>query len=161
MVVGYIAYYFYKSPKFDSGESAPNFSSTLINGSKFNLSDLQGDYVLLDFWGSWCGPCRRESPNLVKLHNQFSNVKGSDGASFHILSVAVETDEKRWKKAIEQDRLSWPLHIYETGRFKSPIVSQYGVNEIPTKYLLGKDGNVLFTNPSFEEIEMFLADKLK
>ena len=67
----FVGYKIYQLPKFDDGELAPGFQAKLLDGSSFQLSDLNGSYVLLDFWGSWCGPCRRENPSLVKLHHQF------------------------------------------------------------------------------------------
>ena len=72
----------------------------------------------------------------------------------------MEANANGWKNAIQRDRLSWPFHIYEEGRFKSPIVKLYGVKEIPTKYLIDSNGNVVMTNPGFEEIDAYLADNL-
>ena len=161
LLIGYAAYYIYKLPKYNKGELAPDFTSTLINGETFTLSSLRGDYVLLDFWGSWCGPCRMESPSLVALNNKYSTAKSEKGSTFHMVSVAVERDPKRWKAAIQKDKLEWPYHIYEKGRFKSAIVKDYGVKEIPTKYLIGPDRNVLMTNPTFDELNSYLSDKLK
>ena len=160
-VIGYVGYYLYKLPKYNEGEVAPDFKTNLIDGSEFQLSSLKGNIVLLDFWGSWCGPCRQESPNLVGLHKKFGALKTDSGGGFKIVSVAIETNDRRWKKAIDQDNLNWPHHIYEEGRFKSPIAQQYGVKEIPTKYLIDTKGKVVFTNPGFEQIDNYLSDRLK
>ncbi len=148
-------------PKFKSGEAAIDFSGTLINGEKFKLSDLKGKFVLLDFWGSWCGPCRAENPLLVQLNQQFQSKNFVDASGFEIVSIGVETNENSWKRAIEKDGLNWKYHIMQTQSFSSPIPKIYGVREIPTKYLLDTSGNVIMTNPSVQEVAKFLEKKLK
>lgn len=161
LAAGLVAYQIYKLPKFDDGEEVPTFTSTLLTGETFQLEDLRGRYVLLDFWGSWCGPCRQESPALRSTSDQFRGVQFTDADGFDIVSVAIETSDSRWKKAIEQDGLNWKYHIVQLDRFDGPIASAYGVKEIPTKYLLGTAGQVLMVNPTFEEIYQFLDKKRK
>lgn len=160
LAIGYGGWKLYKMPKFGEGEDVPSFSATMIDGSTFDMKSMKGQYVLLDFWGSWCGPCRVESPDLVKLYRKYKSKKFSDAKGFDIVSVAIETNEKRWKQAIQADNLNWKHHIVQLDRFKGPIAKQYGVNEIPTKYLLDKDGSVIMANPTFEEIHAFLDSKL-
>ena len=159
-LIGFIGYQVYKMPKFSDGEQAPGFQAELLNGTSFSLSDLSGSYVLLDFWGSWCGPCRVESPNLVALHKSFNGKSFKDAKGFEIVNVAIETNEARWKQAIEKDKLNWPHHIVQLDRFSSPIAKQYGVREIPTKYLLDTKGEILMVNPSFLELESFLNERV-
>lgn len=158
-LLGFVGYKIYQMPKFSDGEVVPGFQAQLIDGSSFSLSDLREYYVLLDFWGSWCGPCRVESPDLVKLHKTFNGQSFSDAKGFEIVSVAIETNETRWKKAIVKDKLDWPHHIVQLDRFKGPIAKEYGVREIPTKYLLDTKGEVLMVNPSFEELHTFLKER--
>lgn len=153
----FMVYKIYKMPRFAKGQTVTNFEAVLRDGSAFELSDLKGQYVLLDFWGSWCGPCRRESPQLVKLNETFAHKAYHHADGFTIVSVAIETNKKSWQKAIQIDKLDWKHHIVETDRFKSPIAQLYHVKEIPTKYLLDTNGNVIFVNPSFEQIRSFLA----
>lgn len=158
MVLGYLAYtYIYKAPKYTDGEAVADFQTELIDGTPFKLSEMQGKYVLLDFWGSWCGPCRMESPALVKLYKDFGNATFKNASGFNIVSVAIETSEESWKKAILADQLAWKYHIVQKDRFKSEIAQLYKVREIPTKYLLDTNGNVLMVNPSFKELSEFLA----
>jgi thiol-disulfide isomerase/thioredoxin len=161
ILIGYAGYFIYKMPKYNKGEEAPDFESTLIDGSTFHFSDLRGDIVLLDFWGSWCGPCRKENPYLVTLYQKYGQKNQDLKTGFHIVSVAVESNATGWKNAIQRDRLVWPFHIYEEGRFKSPIVKMYGIKEIPTKYLIDSDGDVVMINPNFKEMDTYLADNLK
>lgn len=158
-IIGFIGYKVYQMPKFSDGEVAPGFQATLINGDSFTLSDLNGSYVLLDFWGSWCGPCRKESPDLVKLHGKWNGKSFSDASGFEIVSVAIETKEARWKKAIASDNLNWPHHIVQLDRFNGDIAKEYGVREIPTKYLLDTKGEILMVNPSFGELHTFFQKK--
>ncbi len=161
MVVGYIGYKVYQMPKFGDGEKIPSFSATLENGEAFELSDLRGQYVLLDFWGSWCGPCRVDNKNLVKLHGEFGDKKFKSADGFKIVSVAIETDKKRSLRAIKADKLVWPHHIILLDRFKSPIAKEFGVREIPTKYLIAPDGHILSVNEDYQSLKNRLSAELK
>lgn len=160
-IIGFVGYKIYQMPKFSDGEMAPGFQAELINGKSFSLSELKGSYVLLDFWGSWCGPCRVESPYLVQLHNMFNGKSFTDADGFEIVSVAIETNEGRWRKAIEKDKLNWPHHIVQLDRFKGKIAKEYGVREIPTKYLLDTKGEILMVNPSFDKLTDFFKERLE
>ena len=161
LVIGYAVYYFYKQPKYINGEIAPPFTAQMIDGSEFSLSDLKGKYVLLDFWGSWCGPCRQENPNIVKMFDKFNGQTFTDASGFEVVSVAIEKDENRMKSAILNDNLKWKYHIPQLDRFNSPIVIQYGVKEIPTKYLINPDGYIMGVNQSPTEIERLLSERVK
>jgi len=159
-ILGYAGYYIYKMPKFSKGGTTPEFHAELMDGTSFKLSDLQGKYVMLDFWGSWCGPCRRDNPNLVRLNREYNGRQFKNADGFEILSVAIETNEKSWKRAIAKDQLTWKYHIVQTDRFKSPIPSMYGVNEIPTKYLLDPKGEIIAVNPGYDETKKILDAQL-
>lgn len=153
--------YLYKKPKFMMGSSAPNFEAQLKDNSPFELDDLRSNnIVLLDFWGSWCGPCRAESPNLVKLYDEFHGQSFDGFDDFEIVSVAIETRKEAWEKAIIQDNLKWKYHIGQFDRFSSPIATQYGVREIPTTYLLNTSGKIIGVNMTYEEIRKILMKKL-
>ncbi len=158
LVLGYVINYFYRLPKYDSGEMSKDFSATLADGTAFKLSDIKGKYVLLDFWGSWCGPCRQENPSLVALYNETRNKSYKSAGSFEIVSVAIETKEANWRKAILSDGLTWKYQIGEMDRFSSPIATLYGVREIPTKYFISPEGRILMVNPKIEEISDFLSE---
>lgn len=152
--------YFYFKPKYINGEAAPDFSGKLLSGEDFSLSNLKGQYVLLEFWGSWCGPCRQESPKLVQLHQKFHGRQYENAEGFEIVSVAIETNDRSWKAAIQKDGLDWKYHLSENQRFKSPTPVKYGVREIPTKYLINPKGQIIGVNLSIEDIDKFLSDRL-
>lgn len=161
LVLGYVVYYFYKQPKYDSGEMANDFTATLLDGQAFKLSELRGKYVLLDFWGSWCGPCRRENPELVALYSETRDTNYKSAGEFEIVSVAIETKKESWLKAIQSDGLTWMYQIGEFERFKSPIATLYGVKEIPTKYFISPEGRILMVNPKLSEVKSYLAENIE
>ena len=145
-IIAFVANYFYRKPIQKSGEASTDFSATLINGEPFKLSQLKGSFVLLDFWGSWCGPCRRENPDLVQLYH------ASRDLPFEIVSIAIETNENAWRNAIAKDNLAWKYHIGQFDRFSSPLPELYQIRQIPTKLLLDKNGVIIKVNPDTDEI---------
>lgn len=151
----------YMQPNFSSGETATDFQ---INEST-KLSDLKGNYVLLDFWGSWCGPCIAEFPKLKGLYAQYHDKQFTNASNFEIVGVAVETSEQRWTTALKRFNLNWPLQKMDKATslrfFDSPIAKEYGVKEVPTKCLIDPQGNIIAVNPPFEEIVALLDSKLK
>ncbi len=150
--IGMIINYFYRKPVQKKGDTASDFEAVLISGEKFKLSDLKGKFVLLDFWGSWCGPCRRENPNLVELYQKTRQL------NFEIVSIGIETSESSWKNAIAKDHLNWPLHIGQFDRFSSPIVQLFKIKQIPTKLLIDPNGTIISVNPDMDSVIELLKD---
>jgi thiol-disulfide isomerase/thioredoxin len=144
------------------GNQAPEIQEKLIDGSEFALSDLQGKYVLLDFWGSWCAPCRRENPKLVALYNEFST-QNSEENKFEIVSIALEKRTGSAEQVIQKDNLNWKYHIISLSRIVllSPLANQYNVTEVPSKYLINPDGKIIGINPTIEQLRTTLAKKLQ
>lgn len=164
-VIGMYVYRYYSlQPKFINGEQAPEFSATLMDGSDFRLSDLKGQYVLLDFWGSWCGPCRRQNPALVKLHNNFEDARFQDASGFKIVSIALESNPAPWRLAIEKDKLNWDLHILDgsmgVNAPPNSIGNQYQIQSIPASFLLDTEGRIIAVNASFRQIQRLLSKRL-
>ena len=149
------------APK-SQGKTAPDFDGELLNGKAFALEDLRGQYVLLDFWGSWCAPCRRDNPNLVRLYQQFNGKDYKDAKGFEIVSVALEKDDRRWAKAIIKDGLNWPYHLLRTSKLVAMdgLALKYGVKDLPTKFLINPKGEILGVNQSYQELANYLESKL-
>ena len=164
LIAGFAIYalvrYLYMKPKFRNGEEIPVISANLMSGEAFNIEDLKGKYVLVDFWGSWCGPCRVENPSLVALYDKYHGKTFKKAADFEIVSIAIETDEAKWKRAIAKDNLHWPYHIVQLNRFSSPIAKEFGVREIPTKYLLNEKGQIISVNATMDVLDRLLADRI-
>ncbi|MEO1514441.1 MAG: TlpA disulfide reductase family protein [Bacteroidota bacterium] len=156
--------YFYMKPKYGGGEPAPNIEATDISGKAFTLEQLEGQFVLVDFWGSWCGPCRQENPFLVALYDNYHDKPLTDKGGLEIVSIGVENSDQRWKRAIEKDGLRWPHHILDQSTslrfFNGPISEAYGIKEVPTKYLINPEGEIMEANPSIERIQEILDGQL-
>ncbi len=159
-----VARHFYFQPSITGGEKAPDFIGILPDNSSFKLSEAKGNYVLLDFWGSWCGPCIQESPNLIAIYERFGAASYSDAEGFKLVSIAIEKDRERWLGAIERLGLNWDNHIIDPVTslrfFDSPIAGLYGVKSVPSKFLVGPKGNIILVNPSLEEVGNYLQERM-
>lgn len=133
------------------GAVAPDFEQNTPEGQPMKLSDLRGKVVLVDFWASWCGPCRRENPNVVKLYNKYKD------QGFEILGVSLDKTKDKWVKAIEKDELTWH-HVSDLRGWSNKVAKRYSVSSVPHTILLDKDGKILARNIRGESLEKALAD---
>jgi len=163
-ILGIIIYFvFIKSPSGKAGALAPDFEAELIDGTNFKLSDLRGSFVLLDFWGSWCPPCRKDNPNLVALHSEFKDARFDNADSFEMVTVALEKNAKRNKAAADKDGFTWKYQIVQESRYvlTAPLALKYGISNVPSKYLIGPKGDILGVNLSKNEIREILKTHLQ
>ena len=134
------------------GTLAPDIVLPSPDGDVLKLSDLKGKVVLIDFWASWCGPCRRENPNVVRLYDKY-NAKG-----FEIFSVSLDKDKNAWIKAIKDDKLRWSNHVSDLKYWSSDAAKLYDISSIPSTILLDKDGRIIAKNLRGRELENKLKE---
>lgn len=143
------------------GNKAPELKYKNPEGKEIALSDLKGKLVLIDFWASWCGPCRRENPVVVNAYNKYKNEKFVNGKGFEIYSVSLDQNKDAWIKAIKADNLVWTSHVSDLKYWASDGAQKYGVNSIPANWLIDKDGIIIARNLRGEALEKELEKHLK
>ena len=136
------------------GQFAPEISLPTPNGKEIALSSLKGKLVLIDFWASWCGPCRKEMPNVVKIYSKFKN-KG-----FEIYGVSLDQDKEKWMEAITKDGINWP-QVSDLKYWDNVAAKIYNVQGIPYTVLIDKDGKIIAKNLRGQELEKKIAEVLK
>lgn len=138
------------------GGVAPNFKAPTPEGELLSLKDVMGEYTIIDFWASWCRPCRMENPNVVRVYEEYHD-KG-----LNIISVSLDraNQKDRWIKAIKDDKMNWH-HVSNLKFWNDPIAKQYGVRSIPATFLLDKEGNIIDKNLRGKRLETKIASLLK
>jgi thiol-disulfide isomerase/thioredoxin len=149
LVLGWFVYV--KMSAAGEGDQAPQIQAELVNGKSFELSELKGDYVLLSFWASWCGPCRAKSPSLIAFHQKYKD-------KVKIVSVALEKDQAAGIAAAKRDGFTWEYQIVEESSFvmTSGTAQDYGVSSIPTMFLISPEG-VLLGEKSLKDVEKIIG----
>ncbi|WP_019988594.1 TlpA disulfide reductase family protein [Rudanella lutea] len=137
-----------------TGSVAPDIALNDTTGKAVPLSSLRGKYVLVDFWASWCGPCRMENPNVVRLYNKYKD------KDFTIYSVSLDQSRENWVKAIRNDNLTW-THVSDLRYWQSAAAQQYGVTGIPKTFLLDKEGKIIAKDLRGPALEQKLEEILK
>ena len=160
-----ISVFLYYSFVFNSavqGNKAPDFTIGLINESKYSLIQSEGNYVLLDFWASWCSPCLREIPTLIKISEKYKSSYFENRSQLDIVTVALEKRGENWKKVALKFKFNWDYQSVEYHNFilNSSLANLYGVLEIPSKFLIGPNGNIILSKTSYSEIEQYLNQRI-
>jgi thiol-disulfide isomerase/thioredoxin len=135
-------------------KQAPNLTMNDVSGKPVSISDFKGKYVLVDFWASWCGPCRQENPNVVEAYNKYKN------KNFTILGVSLDQDKDSWIQAIKNDKLDW-TQMSDLKQWESAAVSAYQIQGIPFNVLIDPTGKVIAQELRGPALEQKLAEVLK
>ena len=142
----------FAQPKID--DISPEIILKDVNGNEVSLSSLKGKVVLIDFWASWCGPCRKANKFLVNVYPSLK-AKG-----FEIYSISIDDDKADWQKAVAADKISW-LQVNEKGGWNAPVANQWKIEQIPTSYLLDKDGKIVARDLEGRQLEKKVNQLLK
>lgn len=143
------------------GDKAPEIAEQTANGEQLKLSSLKGQMVLIDFWASWCGPCRRENPTVVEAYKNYKDQNFKNATGFTVYSISLDKSKDAWIKAIGDDQLTWEHHVSDLNGWNSKFATVYGVRSIPANFLIDGDGLIVAKNLRGPALESTLQRMLK
>ena len=156
--IGWKYYQSYWQSKFTNGDVMPDIRLTNQINDSLSLYSLKGNIVLVQFWASWCGPCRIENHMLVNLYSKFQNTEMKDGGTFKIFSISVDKNTDDWIEAVVNDKMIWPEQVID---IESREAKKFNVHSIPTTFLIDQSGIIIGLNLSTIQIESVLEKRIK
>lgn len=141
------------------GDIAPELEYNNPKGKALKLSELRGKIVLIDFWASWCRPCRIENPNIVNAYRKYYKTKFKEGQGFEVFSLSLDKTQGAWVNAINKDELFWEYHVSDLGGWQSEGSQKYGIRSIPSNVLINGKGIIIARNLKGEALHLFLESQ--